>query len=372
MEEDELYKPEEDVDVEDERDDSDEELSVGENSSNPSSKSLVRKFGNLKKRMPKTKALAVAFKKQQQKLHILTRGKHIEVAEYEQGNSTASALLCTNETNKENDDNKKPTRGPTMCYKIHGRSEEERLEIILNEHGQPIGLDNNTLNEFSSILGTIARKANLLPLTVKNWPIFKNDKREELWDYVKKHYVVPIEGKKWVLQTIGACWRCYKCSLKRRHFLQFENDAMRMKKRPKNVLKTMFKELLKIWHSEEHKKISAKNTMNPLVGKKKNIMPTTGPKSFARVREEWCELKASSSLSTLTSGTENAVAAIFNSKDKKKCQFPLYGRGVSGTLLKQKAMLEEAKKKNEEKMESLKKDYEDKRRQDKMELASSL
>ncbi|KAL2920692.1 Adhesion G protein-coupled receptor E2 [Bienertia sinuspersici] len=27
--------------------------------------------------------------------------------------------------------------------------------------------------------------------------------------------------------------------------------------------------------------------MNRLVGKKKNIMPTTGPKSFARVREEW-------------------------------------------------------------------------------------
>ncbi|KAL2894234.1 Granule-bound starch synthase 1 chloroplastic/amyloplastic, partial [Bienertia sinuspersici] len=92
----------------------------------------------------------------------------------------------------------------------------------------------------------------------------------------------------------------------------------------------------------------------------------------AKRSELSCELKASSSLSTPTSGTENIVVAIFNSKDKKKCQFPLYGRGVSSTLLKQKAMLEEAKKKNEEKMESLKKDYEDKRRQHKMELASGL
>uniref|UniRef100_A0A803N726 Uncharacterized protein n=1 Tax=Chenopodium quinoa TaxID=63459 RepID=A0A803N726_CHEQI len=32
----------------------------------------------------------------------------------------------------------KPRRGPTMCYKVLGRSEEERLEITLNEHGQPV------------------------------------------------------------------------------------------------------------------------------------------------------------------------------------------------------------------------------------------
>ncbi|KAL2905550.1 Melanocortin receptor 4, partial [Bienertia sinuspersici] len=149
-------------------------------------------------------------------------------------------------------------------------------------------------------------------------------------------------------------------------------------------------------------KINRKNAMNRLVGKEKNIMPTTGPKRFARVRVDWkkerktarnptlaemfiatrkekqtkrkpgdprdkfiCELKASSSLSTPTSGTENAVATIFNSKDNKKCQFPLYGRVVSSTLLKQNAILEEAKKKHDEKIESLQKDYEDKRQQDK-------
>ncbi|KAL2921381.1 DNA-directed RNA polymerase subunit beta [Bienertia sinuspersici] len=338
--EDELYKSDEDVDVEDELNYSDEELSIGENSSNPRSKSPVRKFGNLKKRIPKTKALAMAFKKQQQKLHILTRGKRIEAPECEEGNSTASALLCTNETNKENDNSTKPRRGPTMCYKVHERSEEECLEIILNEHGQPIGPDDKTLNEFSSFLGIIARKANLLPLTVKNWPTFKNDKREELWIMSRK---------------------------------------------------------------------SVEKIHNCLVGKDKNIMPTTGPKSFSRAREDWkkerktarnptlaemfiatgkekrtkrkpgdprdkfiCELEASSSLSTPTSGTKNVVAAIFNSKDNKKCQFHLYGRGVSSTLLKQKAILEEAKKKHDEKKESLQKDYEDKRQQDRQELASSL
>ncbi|KAL2900420.1 hypothetical protein RDABS01_025502 [Bienertia sinuspersici] len=146
--------------------------------------------------------------------------------------------------------------------------------------------------------------------------------------------------------------------------------------------------------------------MNSLVGKEKYIVPTTGPKSFARVRVDWkkerkiarnptlaemfiathkekrTKRKAGDprdkfihqvrSLSTPTSGTENAIAAIFNSKDNKKCQFPLYGRVVSSTLLKQKAILEEAKKKHDEKIESLQKDYEDKRQQDKQGLANGL
>ncbi|KAL2938226.1 Succinate--CoA ligase [ADP-forming] subunit beta [Bienertia sinuspersici] len=48
---------------------------------------------------------------------------------------------------------------------IHGRSEEECLEITVNEHGQPIGPDDATCNEFISFLGTIARKAHIVPLT---------------------------------------------------------------------------------------------------------------------------------------------------------------------------------------------------------------
>uniref|UniRef100_A0A803N3H1 Uncharacterized protein n=1 Tax=Chenopodium quinoa TaxID=63459 RepID=A0A803N3H1_CHEQI len=61
-----------------------------------------------------------------------------------------------------------------------------KKNVTLNEHGQPVGPDDSTCNEFISFLGTIARKANILPLTVKNWPILRNEKKEELWDYVLK------------------------------------------------------------------------------------------------------------------------------------------------------------------------------------------
>ena len=71
-----------------------------------------------------------------------------------------------------------------MCNKVYGRSLEERLEITLNEHGQPVGPDDATCNEFISFLGTIARKTNILPLTVPMWPKLRNEKQDELWEYV--------------------------------------------------------------------------------------------------------------------------------------------------------------------------------------------
>lgn len=36
-----------------------------------------------------------------------------------------------------------------------------------------------------------------------------------------------------------------------------------------------------------YQEISERNTSNRLVGKEKNIMHTVGPRSFARVKEDW-------------------------------------------------------------------------------------
>lgn len=69
---------------------------------------------------------------------------------------------------------------------------------------------------------------------------------------LQKHFIVPVEGKKWVLQTIGACWRRYKCSLKKLHFRKYDNDKMRLKHKPKRVPKRMFKDLLKLWNDHDY------------------------------------------------------------------------------------------------------------------------
>ncbi|KAL2934817.1 Ketol-acid reductoisomerase mitochondrial, partial [Bienertia sinuspersici] len=133
-----------------------------------------------------------------------------------------------------------------MCYKVHGRSVEERLKITVNEHGQPIGPDDATCNEFISFLGTIARKAHILPL--------------------------PSE-----LQELDP-----------------EKDV------------------------------------------------------------------------------DTVILTIVSSDNKKKCRFNLHGRGVSSTQLKQKDIMKKVEEKHAKEVEAIQKDYEDKRQQDRRDIANSL
>uniref|UniRef100_A0A803L3N2 Uncharacterized protein n=1 Tax=Chenopodium quinoa TaxID=63459 RepID=A0A803L3N2_CHEQI len=151
-----------------------------------------------------------------------------------------------------------------MCYKVHGRTEDERLEITLNEHGQPVGPDDDTCNEFISFLGTIARKANVLPLTIPKWPKLRNEKQDELWGYVT----------------------------------------------------------------------------NELQDSEKDV--------------------------------DSVISTIIDSDNKKKSQINLYGRGVSSTQLKKKSLMKEVEEKHAREVEALQKDYEDKRQQDRREMANGL
>ena len=50
---------------------------------------------------------------------------------------------------------KKRTRGPTQCLAIHGRSTQERVEVILDIDGEPIGPIDKIVTDLSYFLGTI-------------------------------------------------------------------------------------------------------------------------------------------------------------------------------------------------------------------------
>ncbi|XP_048501344.2 uncharacterized protein LOC104899254 isoform X6 [Beta vulgaris subsp. vulgaris] len=323
MEEDELYRPEQDVNSEHDFSSSTEELSNDEETlSNQGTKSPPRKICKVKNAIPKAMALAMAFKKKQQRFQGLssTRGratrqllieqkkKTSETPEEETRNSNEQGELSRNKTNKQDDDDGKARRGPTMCYKVHGRNEEERLQIILNENFQPIGPDNETVNEFTSFLGTIARKANILPLTIESWPKIGKDKKEELWEYVTKK-----ERK------------TTKDPTPTQVFIETRKEK-RTKRKP---------------------------------GDPRDKLIT--------------ELKQQDSQATTTvNDVESVVSTIFSSSDKKKRQLRLYGRGVTCTQLKHMAILEETKKKHDEEVQAIRKSYEDKRNQDRAELANGL
>ena len=70
---------------------------------------------------------------------------------------------------------------------------------------------------------------------------------------LQEKYDVPLEGKKWVLATIGASWRLNKCRFKAKHYYKYENDKLRMLNRPKNVPEDKFRALLNYWNSDDAK-----------------------------------------------------------------------------------------------------------------------
>ncbi|XP_048489881.2 uncharacterized protein LOC125491853 [Beta vulgaris subsp. vulgaris] len=169
-------------------------------------------------------------------------------------------------------------------HPVHMRPLEKREAIILNEFGQPIGPvtpKKDTIGEFSRFLGTIARDYGNALLTYRSWR--KVPGKDKLWEYVLSKYLVPEEGKEWVLKSIGAAWRIHKCRFKKRHYHKYTTNNLRWMKRPKTIPEEDFKQLLLLWNKKEEK---ARCSLNQSRRKAQKNNHTAGPKSFARIREE--------------------------------------------------------------------------------------
>ncbi|GFP83630.1 hypothetical protein PHJA_000506400 [Phtheirospermum japonicum] len=78
----------------------------------------------------------------------------------------------------------KETRGPTMCKDVHGWTLNYRKPILLNGNGQPIGLDDVTLRQYTRFYGSIARDPDLAPLDFLDCRYVPN--KDNIWDYVKE------------------------------------------------------------------------------------------------------------------------------------------------------------------------------------------
>ncbi|KAL2921266.1 WD repeat-containing protein pop1 [Bienertia sinuspersici] len=127
--------------------------------------------------------------------------------------------------------------------------------IILNEFGQPIGPvtpEKDTVGEFSRFLGTIARDYGTAPLLHKTWKLVPS--KEKMWEYVLTKYIVPEQGREWVLKTVGAAWRIHKCRFKKKRYYRYPNNKLRWLNRPKRVPDDDFKKLLILWNKKTEKK----------------------------------------------------------------------------------------------------------------------
>ncbi|XP_050901671.1 uncharacterized protein LOC127108269 isoform X3 [Lathyrus oleraceus] len=188
----------------------------------------------------------------------------------------------TNNNPMEGEASKKGKRGRTRCLEIHARSLAERQKITLNEEGEPIGPTQKIVSEFSNFLGSVARMSDLCPLTYTNWKAIPN-KKENIWAYVNKKYIVPEKGEKVVYAIINDAWRRYKCSIKRNHFTKYENLCDRLKNRPDNIPEAHFRKLMNYWSCEIIQKISHQNAN---ITAQQKCRHRAGPISFAIIREK--------------------------------------------------------------------------------------
>nr|XP_025888684.1 uncharacterized protein LOC101265957 [Solanum lycopersicum] len=170
-------------------------------------------------------------------------------------------------------------RGRTQMHDVHAR--KERKLIILNSQNQPVGPTDDVVIEVSSFLGTLARNATLCPFDILDWRSM--DTKNDLWDYTKGKYIIPEAAYHWAMVTIRDAWRRHRSDLKLNYYDPYDNDAVRMAKKPGHIPECQFRELLKYWNSEKFKKMSETNAKN----RKKMMNPqTTGKKSFALVRNK--------------------------------------------------------------------------------------
>ncbi|XP_074340711.1 uncharacterized protein LOC141678320 isoform X2 [Apium graveolens] len=172
-------------------------------------------------------------------------------------------------------------RGPTKMNHVFTRRLDERPVINLNHDLQPVSKEKNIITEFSSFIRTIARL--YIPLDYVNWSKVPKAIKDGWWEYIKTKYIIPEEGKDWVIRSLADDWRVYKSRVKSACYTKFDTDAERMKNRPANIPVEQFKVLLKYWSDESVKKKAETNKKN-----RKNVTDThtAGRTSFAQIRNE--------------------------------------------------------------------------------------
>ncbi|RHN66903.1 putative transposase, Ptta/En/Spm, plant [Medicago truncatula] len=182
---------------------------------------------------------------------------------------------------------RKRKRGKTLCKNIHARDFKNRQEITLNEEGQPIGPDEKRVAELSSFLGTVARSADLCPLTFNNWKAlvktWNDEEIDPVWEYVNEKYIIPEKGKKDVFAIVSDAWRRYKYLIKKNHFTKYKTMRERLKNRPEEVPEEDFKKLLVYWRDKNSQEVSLQNAQNIAQLKWRH---RTGNKAFAVIREK--------------------------------------------------------------------------------------
>ncbi|KAH0693182.1 hypothetical protein KY285_020279 [Solanum tuberosum] len=129
--------------------------------------------------------------------------------------------------------------------------------------------------------GTISRNSRFINLMYTSWHAVPKDKKKRMWEYINSKFLIPVEGKKWVMTSLHDAWRQYKQKIKDRYFDKNSTVEDMLAKRPDDMPEEQFRQLIKYW---KHPTVQAMCEMNSRNRKKQKWRHRMGPINFARVR----------------------------------------------------------------------------------------
>ncbi|KAH0761268.1 hypothetical protein KY290_017341 [Solanum tuberosum] len=174
----------------------------------------------------------------------------------------------------------KQVRGKTTCKNIHARSLEEREEVTFDK-GQAVGPTDKIVSELTNFIGTIARNPRFINLMYTSWHAVPKDIKKRMWEYINSKFLIPIEGKKWVMTGVRDAWRRHKQKIKERCFDKNSAVEDMLAKRPDDIPEAQFCQLIEYW---KHPTVQAIFEVNSKNRKQQRWRHRMGPINFARVR----------------------------------------------------------------------------------------
>ncbi|KAL8099677.1 hypothetical protein AgCh_032080 [Apium graveolens] len=93
-------------------------------------------------------------------------------------------------------------------------------------------------------------------------------------------YIIPEEGKGWVLRTMDELWRIHKSRVKAIYYTKYSTDVERLQNRPASIPLEKFKVLLEYWGDED---VHIKAVTNAENWKKVTDVHNAGRTSFTQI-----------------------------------------------------------------------------------------
>ncbi|KAH0729483.1 hypothetical protein KY289_000671 [Solanum tuberosum] len=174
----------------------------------------------------------------------------------------------------------KKVRGQTTCKNIHARNLEEREKVTFDK-GQAVGPTGKIVSELTNFIGTIARNPRIINLMYTSWHAVPKDIKKCMWEYINSKFLIPVEGKKWVMTGLRDAWRRHKLKVKERFFDKNSTVEDMLAKRPDGIPKVQFRQLIEYW---KHPTVQAISEVNSKNRKQQHWRHRMGPINFARVR----------------------------------------------------------------------------------------